>query len=220
MLDLSDLDRQDASLIQRGLASLGLYSGTFRGLPGPLTKAAYEKYISGAKINGDRAARFRRELVRWCLEEEAKNIREVGGNNRGERIDWYEGATWLDPSKDWAWCASFVCRAIWETLKRTGIQPEWTRPRTPGAYAFRDQWARDNKERGIKTVKMPGKIIAGDLVVFRFSHIGVAVGDSDGEWVETVEGNTGNGGGRDGDGLFKKRREVSLISAAIRFERC
>ena len=34
------------SLIQRGLNHAGFYNGTYRGMPGPQTKAAYEAYIS------------------------------------------------------------------------------------------------------------------------------------------------------------------------------
>lgn len=48
-LDLDTLSVPDAQLIQRGLAALGHYDGTFRGLPDPLTHAAYDRYRASAE---------------------------------------------------------------------------------------------------------------------------------------------------------------------------
>lgn len=43
-LDLDNVDTKDGILIQRGLQKLGFYEGSFRGSPGPKTKAAYANY--------------------------------------------------------------------------------------------------------------------------------------------------------------------------------
>jgi hypothetical protein len=47
-LDLDSLDKADARLIQGGLKTFGYYDGTMRGVPGPKTKAAYQRYIFGS----------------------------------------------------------------------------------------------------------------------------------------------------------------------------
>lgn len=227
MIDLDSLDRPDATLIQRGLAAAGHYSGTHRGLPGPRTKAAYAAYRAaagdgvpptGQASSESEAARLRAAIVAFARAE--VGVTEQGGNNRGARIDWYEEATWLDPSKDWAWCASFVCRAVWEGLKATGIQPLWDRPRTPAAYGFRDRWGPANAARGISVLTRPGAILAGDILVYTFSHCGIAVRDTKpGRPVDTVEGNTNAAGSREGDGVYVKTRLPNLISAAVRIAR-
>jgi hypothetical protein len=58
----------------------------------------------------------------------------------------------------------------------------------------------------------------GDILVFTFSHIGIAVGDigKDGI-VQTIEGNTNAEGSREGDGVYRKRRHASKIRSVIRF---
>lgn len=43
-IDLDSVDKKDGVLIQRGLQKLGLYDGSFRGVPGPKTKVAYSAY--------------------------------------------------------------------------------------------------------------------------------------------------------------------------------
>jgi hypothetical protein len=231
-LVLGGLTKPDAKLIQLGLSAAGyLALPNPQGLPGPKTAAAYDRYHSAqeghqprtAGAGSSNAKAFRAAFVR-ALEGEVGTV-EVGGNNRGQRIDAYEGATWLDPSGDWAWCASFQCWAIREALKATGFTPAWARPRTPGAYAFRDKWAVDNRYRGIRTLPAGADVLAGDLIVFTFSHIAAAYKDADRskDAVLTVEGNTNSKGSRDGggalrDGVYHKRRSRSLISAIIRVE--
>lgn len=222
-LDLSKLSVPDAMLIQHGLNSQGLLNlPKPQGLPGPKTNAAYDawwnRFVTPPKDEQDLAdiQVFRKTLVR-VLESQV-GVHEVGGNNRGAQIDAYEGATWLDPRGDYAWCASFICWVIWEALKATGFQPEWSRPRTPGAYAFRDQWGPENKERGVEVIWDPyGRILPGDIIVFTFSHIGMARAESaPGASVLTIEGNTNAAGSREGDGVYRKTRKRSQISAIIR----
>jgi hypothetical protein len=72
--------------------------------------------------------------------------------------------------------------------------------------------------REAQTKLKPGHDIkAGDIVVFTFSHIGLAVADAkDGE-VLTIEGNTDLAGSREGGGVFQKRRPLSKVRARIRF---
>lgn len=48
--DLQSVDKADGILIQKGLHALGHYDGTFRGVPGPKTKAAYDRYRGGPVV--------------------------------------------------------------------------------------------------------------------------------------------------------------------------
>ena len=59
---------------------------------------------------------------------------------------------------------------------------------------------------------------SGDIVVFTFSHIGIAVSspDDDGN-IATVEGNTDSAGSREGGGVYLKSRHLSKIRSRIRF---
>jgi uncharacterized protein YijF (DUF1287 family) len=58
----------------------------------------------------------------------------------------------------------------------------------------------------------------GDIVIYTFSHIGIAVGEPDEDgMVYVVEGNTNNAGSREGDGVYRKHRHLSKIRSVIRF---
>ena len=60
------------------------------------------------------------------------------------------------------------------------------------------------------------RIRAGDIVVFTFSHIGLATDDQDGTTVRTIEGNTDESGSREGGGVYAKTRRLSQIRSIIR----
>ena len=155
------------------------------------------------------------ELVRIATAE--IGVEEVNGSNRGPRVDEYKAATWLDPSKGWPWCAAFVCWVVREAMEATGQRYTFDRPRTAGAWDF-ENWSR--KQDSSTWTKRPhdGDIQAGDIVIFTFSHIGIATSAPDaGGWVTTVEGNTDAAGSREGGGVYRKRRHVSKIRSRIRF---
>ena len=152
-------------------------------------------------------------------------VHESGGNNRGPRISEYQSATWLKPAP-WPWCAAFICWIVREWLKDAAAQAalslsgpraiEAWRPRTAGAFDF-ERWA---KEKGVRVLPRGNKAKAGDIVVFDFSHIGIAVKDQLGAaTIETIEGNTNASGQRDskaGDGVWRKRRQASSVRSMIR----
>jgi hypothetical protein len=148
-------------------------------------------------------------------------IHEQGGANKGGSLQPFFDADNYDPNGSkpgdggYAWCAAFVCWCCKVTLAGRAIT--FKRPATPGAWDF-ERWCReqDNSVR----LKKPHKrdIQRGDIVVFTFSHIGIATGppDEDG-YVPTVEGNTNVAGSREGDGVYRKRRHTSEIRSRIRF---
>jgi len=91
------------------------------------------------------------------------------------------------------------------------------RPRTAGAWDF-ENWSK-RQDDTTQTSRNPGNDIkAGDIVIFKFSHIGIAVSDVDKNgFVTTVEGNTDGEGSREGGAVLKKTRSVSKIKTRIRF---
>jgi hypothetical protein len=145
-------------------------------------------------------------------------VTEVAGTNCGPRVNEYKGATvGLDPSIGWPWCAAFVCWCVREAMK-TGGPYTFHRPTTAGAFAF-EAWslAQDNSTQTKKNPRA-SDIAPGDIVIFRFSHIGIATSkaDTDGDF-KTVEGNTDKEGSREGGGVFAKWRNVSQVKTRIRF---
>jgi hypothetical protein len=149
--------------------------------------------------------------------------REIGvmehprGSNRGPRVDEYQAATWLK-KKDWGpWCASFVCFIVREAMHEAGGKYTFRRPRTAGAFDLA-RWSRQ-QDLSTQTRDTPGRDIArGDIVIFSFSHVGFAMGPPDKSGhVICVEGNTDPKGGREGYGVFQRRRSISSIITRIRF---
>jgi len=155
-----------------------------------------------------------------------KAIDEIGvrespkNSNRGKRVDEYKAATNLDPKQAWLWCSAFVCFIVREAMTKCGIKQTATfkRPTTAGAWDF-IRWSRE-QDNTTSTLASPRSkdIQPGDIIVFRFSHIGIAssTANSMGEFF-TVEGNTDLNGSREGSGVYSKKRNISSVKARIRF---
>lgn len=146
-------------------------------------------------------------------------VEEIDGTNCGERVNEYKAATTLPADQEWPWCAAFICWVVREAMKAAGITETVTfrRPKTASAWGL-ESWsmAQDNSTWTRKPHR--SDIVAGDIVVFTFSHVGFAVSEPDADgYVWTVEGNTDSAGSREGGGVFKKRRHVSKIRSRIRF---
>lgn len=146
-------------------------------------------------------------------------VEEVNGTNCGVRVNEYKSATWLPATKPWPWCAAFVCWAVREAAKKAGVgfTKTFKRPRTAGAWDMENWSLAQDKSTWTKKPHR-GDILPGDIVVFKFSHIGFAVSAPDQNgYVITIEGNTDAAGSREGGGVFRKKRHVSRIRSRIRF---
>jgi hypothetical protein len=140
---------------------------------------------------------------------------EVDGTNCGPRVNEYKAATKLDPRESWPWCAAFVDWCVQQAMKSGTYTFE--RPTTAGAWDL-PNWSLAQDD-STQTRKSPGNDIqAGDLVIYTFSHCGIALSGSDhaGDF-STVEGNTDPAGSREGGGVFKKVRNTRQVRARIRF---
>ena len=147
-------------------------------------------------------------------------VEEIDGTNCGPRVNEYKAATWLPADKPWPWCAAFVAWVIREAMKggldANGRPYTFQRPQTAGAWDF-ENWSRA-QDGSTQTRKPAGDDIkAGDIVIFAFSHIGIAIADAKDGCVTTVEGNTDSAGSREGGGVFLKSRRLTQIRSRIRF---
>jgi len=160
---------------------------------------------------------FTERLVTTALAE--VGTKETGTSNRGPRVDEYQRSTWLD-QKDWGpWCAAFVCWVIRASMNLEKIRETdgFHRPQTAGAWDF-ERWSL-KQDNTTQTAKPAGRAIQrGDLVIFTFSHIGIATSapDENGNF-HTVEGNSNSAGSRTGGMVCTNIRNVKLVRSRIRF---
>jgi hypothetical protein len=132
--------------------------------------------------------------------------------NHGDGIAKYWTATNYPDGYDnrEPYCAACVCWCI----KESNIFDEKERPKTAAAFGF-ENWA-DNLYKKTKITRKPTKVKKGQLVIFSFSHIGIATSDSDNNNLfSTIEANTGANGSRDGDGIYAKVRNISVVRSVI-----
>jgi hypothetical protein len=148
------------------------------------------------------------------------------GSNAGPQIqEFFDADSYKPNSADngYAWCASFVCRIVQLAMAKTGTPYTFKRPTTPSAFGLAE-WSREQdastNTKDFPTIKDGVK--AGDIVIFTWSHCGIAITDSNsrGEF-ETVEGNTNAAGSREGTHVVHKKgvseRSISGVRNRIRF---
>lgn len=147
--------------------------------------------------------------------------KEATNHNDGPAVRKFQNATNLDPG-GWPWCAAFVCWCIrewlrdplavkWLALKHT--DPDMWRPVTASAWGFAD-WSH-NRPNTTQLLSPDETAKKGDIVMFTFSHVGIVVSDN-GKTIQTVEGNTNGSGSREGDGVYFKTRNKSLVKNFVR----
>lgn len=146
-------------------------------------------------------------------------VEEIDGTNCGPRVNEYKAATTLPPDQEWPWCAAFVCWIIRESLKAAGIPetPSFHRPTTASAWGL-ESWSL-KQDQTTWTRKLPRRdIMPGDIIVFSFSHCGIAISECDetGHF-QTIEGNTDGQGTREGGAVLSKWRRSSQVRSRIRF---
>jgi len=137
-------------------------------------------------------------------------VREVPlGSNAGPAVERYLAST--GTPKGSAWCAAFVNYCIEEAAHKLGAREPWIR--TAGCDEIKS-WARRNKV----LFERPE---VGD-VFLHFSpgddadHTGFVTSVANG-YFGTVEGNTNNGGSREGIGVFSRKRPVSEAYRFVRW---
>jgi hypothetical protein len=103
------------------------------------------------------------------------------------------------------WCYLETCRRLCPALIET-------RPTTPRAYDF-EKWGRQFGT----IVKNHAHAVQGDIVIFNFSHVGIAVQKYSALLgIPCVEGNTDKHGTNEGEGVWLKNRSLSSVRSIVR----
>ena len=130
------------------------------------------------------------------------------GSNRGPRVDAYLRAVGLNPGAgSFAWCAAFVYFCFDESSRGHGRKNPLVK--TAGVL---DHWNRA-AQRGARRIKaadalaQPDLVRPGQIFVMDFGggagRTGMVRGIRDGKLL-TIEGNTNDGGSREGIGVFER----------------
>lgn len=152
------------------------------------------------------------------LAKKEVGVEEIGGTNCGPRVNEYKAATSLPPDQPWPWCAAFIDWLVMRAMEEeSGRKFTFERPRTAGAWDLENWSMKQDGSTWTKLNPQAGDIAAGDIVIFTFSHVGLAVGTPTKGMVETVEGNSNAQGSREGGGVWKQTRKLSQIRSRIRF---
>lgn len=134
---------------------------------------------------------------------------EPRDSNRGQAVEAMLKVTGLGPG--YAWCAAMVA---W--CGNAALGSDWPLPLTASVAAL---GAAGEQKRLLRQSPKAGDVF---LVWFpslhRFAHTGFVRGVRADGTVETTEGNTNDGGSRDGWGLFERTRKFTAADRFIRWE--
>jgi hypothetical protein len=144
-------------------------------------------------------------------------VRESGGPNRGPRVDEYIRNVGLDPTRgSFSWCAAFVYYCFTRTAVTLGVNNPC--PKSAGVLML---WAKApawSKIRAGDVASRPDVVEPGSIFIVDHSggkgHTGLVEKIGAGS-VHTIEGNTDDSGGREGDGVYRRIRSFSEINTGF-----
>ena len=151
------------------------------------------------------------------LAKKEVGVEEIGGTNCGPRVNVYKSATWLPCEESWAWCAAFIDWLVMTAMEESGKKYTFKRPQTAGAWDLENWSMKQDGSTWTKLNPQAGDIAPGDIVIFTFPHVGLAIDAPAKGLVATIEGNTDGNGSREGGGVWRKFSKISQIRSRIRF---
>ena len=183
------------------------------GVVGPLTWAA----MFGAEPAAAEAASALATAALDLARQEVGVREDPRGSNRGPRVDQYLRAVGLSPeSGSFAWCAAFVFFCFEQAataagranpvVKTAGVLAHWNKAERAGARRI----------TAAQAAREPGMVKTGQIFVMDFGggtgHTGLIAGFRSGKLV-TIEGNSNEGGSREGIGVFERHgRTIGSIN--------
>lgn len=127
--------------------------------------------------------------------------KEDKGNNRSVDIDRFMGETCGLIGQ--AWCGGYLSYGLKVNGHQTPELPCWS----PSFFDKNVTWNRGD-QRKLKKGEIFGLYFRSKG---RVAHVGAVVEDFGDGWVLTIEGNTDDAGGRDGNGVYKRLRHKSQL---------
>lgn len=133
-------------------------------------------------------------------------VMEEGGNNRGAAVEKIIKANGGVPGEPWCGDGMAYCYI------------------KAGSKAVTRSWASVRLLSGLSGIKKVKDPLPGNLVRFTFDHVGMFVRRINATTIETIEFNTGATGAvsdskTGGDGVYVKRRDISLVKDYLRVTR-
>lgn len=173
-----------------------------RSVPGTPTSAAPSKLLAGA--------------VKFAITQIGVREKPLG-SNRGPEVDLYLRSVGLDPKKgSFPWCAAFIYYCFEQSAKALAIDNPVVR--TAGVL---DHWTKAGQRKipriAVKAaLEDPSLVKPGHIFVMDHGggagHTGIVESVNGGRLV-TIEGNTNDGGSREGIGVFRRTsRKISSIN--------
>ncbi|WP_245723790.1 peptidoglycan-binding protein [Pedobacter steynii] len=144
---------------------------------------------------GDSLAEEKIRVSVLAIAERELGVREKTGKNDGERVEHY--LKYIGLPKGHAWCGAYTSWVYGQaglSKPRTG----WTPALFPA-----NRLTRKPKPADLFGIYFPS--------LKRIAHTGFVVSIKS-DWALTTEGNTNIEGGREGDGVYKKRRHLRTIA--------
>jgi hypothetical protein len=139
-------------------------------------------------------------LVFRCAMEACVGIRESAGNNMGPMVKLLQrtiGEAVKEP-----WCMSLVQTCLAYAERKCGVLSRIY----PTEHCM-TCWRETPGMSRVKNIPLPGAIIIWRNGSSDAGHTGMVVEAVRGNYLLTVEGNTGADGSRDGDGVYHKKRD-------------
>lgn len=128
-------------------------------------------------------------------------VEEPKNSNRGREIDYWIHEAGLDPAGAYPWCAAFVGQ-----VGRQVLGYRWPAPRTASVMTL-VAWAAARPGVLDELPSVGNMFVLWNDALGRYAHIGFVSGITK-SGIETIEGNTNDGGSRDGYGVFARHRTL------------
>ena len=146
-------------------------------------------------------------------------IREFSPNRFDHDDEIWSSTSYPDGGKNREpYCAAFVCHVVATADSESADLEFYNRPKCAAVRDWKD-WAR-KPMNGVEIIEPGTKDPQpGDIVNFlpHISHIGIVTGfDAARNIVHTIEANTNDAGGREGDGIYEKERRMSICGEFYR----
>lgn len=186
--------------------------------------------ITWARLFGTRSVPSSNVASTTLLEKAIEIARgEVGvmevptGSNRGPKVDEYVTSVGLSPTGRFAWCAAFL---FW-CFDKAATELERRNPvvKTGGVLAHWSKAATQPKATRITSARAtadPSVVKPGQIFIMDFGggagHTGIVEAVTGGKLI-TIEGNSNDGGSREGIGVFRRsaRKIVSINKGFIEY---